>query len=106
MVKKVIGILGTTNKEGLTAEMLHAVLDGAAEAGNEVDCIYLADHDVKMNGPVINKISRQIEDADCIVLAAPTYWGGISGLAKNFFRCNAAEVCSDDEKRRRQADAL
>lgn len=84
MMKKVIGILGTTNKEGLTAEMLHTVLDGAAEAGNEVDCIYLADHDVKMNGPVINKISRQIEDADCIVLAAPTYWGGISGLAKNF----------------------
>ncbi|WP_163652079.1 flavodoxin family protein [Listeria sp. PSOL-1] len=80
---KVIGILGTTNKIGLTAQMLDEVLLGAKENGCETMCLYLGDQDLKGNN--LRQIGQEIEQADCLIFATPTYWNGMSGLLKNFF---------------------
>ncbi|MET1249413.1 flavodoxin family protein [Sporolactobacillus sp. STCC-11] len=89
MTINVIGILGTMNPDGLTSQMLAAVLEGAKEQGCTVQNIYLdadtlnqmesgGDHERRQ------KLNTVLRGADCFVLASPTYWGNISGSMKQF----------------------
>jgi Multimeric flavodoxin WrbA len=89
MTINVIGLLGAMNPDGLTAQMLAAVLEGAKRQGCTVQNIYLdtgmlnrikpgGDHEKR------KKLVTLLRGADCLVLASPTYWGNISGSMKQF----------------------
>jgi multimeric flavodoxin WrbA len=94
---KVIGILGTTQADGLTAQMMQAVLAGANASGCSVSTIRLNEKRLQLdNDPMhrreIRDIGKELLSADCLVLASPTYWGSVSGLMKNFLDCMQSEL--------------
>ncbi|MDO4648792.1 MAG: flavodoxin family protein [Eubacteriales bacterium] len=84
-------------KNGNTADLIHAFTEGAAENGNEVKEIYLADKTIrtclgcvactKNGGSCVQKddmnlVYEGIEWADVIVFASPIYFNSITGLLK------------------------
>ncbi|MGX7420400.1 flavodoxin family protein [Carnobacterium gallinarum] len=86
---KVLGILGTPNRSGLTAAMLQEVLTGAELDGCEVETLYLSDYRLELEkadetNEDLDKLHQKMLASDCIVLAAPTYWGNVSGVMKQF----------------------
>ncbi|WP_353948629.1 NAD(P)H-dependent oxidoreductase [Sporolactobacillus sp. Y61] len=107
----VIGILGAADRHGLTAEMLQAVLDAAGHQGCTVETIFLADEDLRLTdfrkaNPAIAQLSHKLHEADCLVLASPTYWGSISGMMKNFLDCMHHELVSFTKKGERRPAGL
>lgn len=93
MTPTIIGILGTENRNGVTAQMLDAVLDGARQCGCRIDTIDLNDYRLSMNPEdseardAMAQLDAQLKQADGLVLASPTYWGDVSGLMKHFLDC-------------------
>ena len=80
---KVLGILGSHKSNGVTRMMLDAVLNGV-EDSNEVELLNLNDYQIKPripgeDNPTLDLIIEKLKAADVWVLAAPTYWGGLSG---------------------------
>ncbi|WP_338207941.1 NAD(P)H-dependent oxidoreductase [Lactiplantibacillus paraxiangfangensis] len=93
---RVIGILGTHNPDGVTSQMLKAVLKGAAtsaetELVNLNDYTLVPDHD-NLPNPELDQLSAKLQAADVWVLAAPTYLGGLSGVMKNFLDCFRSRI--------------
>ena len=88
---KVLGILGAHKEHGVTRLMLDAVLKQVT-APNTSEIIYLEDYQIKPDikgqpNPVMDQLIAKLTAADVWVIAAPTYWGGLSGVTKNFFDC-------------------
>ncbi len=88
---KILGILGSHKKTGVTAKMLNEVLD-SVKAPNKKEVIYLEDYPFKPDtddkkDPVLDQLEQKMLDADVWVIAAPTYWGGLAGKLKDFFDC-------------------
>ncbi|MCP9328033.1 NAD(P)H-dependent oxidoreductase [Liquorilactobacillus satsumensis] len=88
---KVLGILGAQRKDGVTAKMLAAVFQGIA-TDNTTEVIYLEDFVLKADvpgtaNPELDLIESKMRESDVWVLAAPTYWGSLSGRLKNLFDC-------------------
>ncbi|RYL92298.1 flavodoxin family protein [Sporolactobacillus sp. THM7-4] len=100
---RVIGILGSTNKNGLTAQLLSAILEGAQEQGCSTETLYLSEEPLRMTAPdtknvTLDHLSSMLQSADCIVLASPTYWGDASGLMKNLLDCLRSKLVTFDRK--------
>ncbi len=88
---KVLGILGSHSRDGVTAKMLTAVLDGV-EKPNETELVYLEDYPFHPDhyqdkDPVLDQLEQKLLESDVWVIAAPTYWGGLAGKMKDFFDC-------------------
>ena len=88
---KVLGILGAHKEHGVTRLMLDTVLKQVT-APNTSEIIYLEDYQIKPDikeqpNPVMDQLIAKLTAADVWVIAAPTYWGGLSGVTKNFFDC-------------------
>lgn len=88
---KILGILGAHRNDGATAMMLDAVL-GGVKAPNETETIYLEDYNFKpdtrdQRDPALDELEAKMLASDIWVIAAPTYWGALSGEMKNFFDC-------------------
>ncbi|WP_187343308.1 flavodoxin family protein [Lactiplantibacillus plantarum] len=88
---KVLGILGAHRADGVTAQLLQAVLKGAAasadtELVNLNDYELRPDHDSQPNAD-LDALEAKLMAADVWVLAAPTYLGSLSGVMKNFCDC-------------------
>lgn len=100
---RIVAICGSYRKQGNTAKTLRRVLEGAASNGAETEIVYLGDYDLKPcrgckvcektdvcvikddDGP---KILEAIRRADALVVGAPTYIGGITGMLKQYIdRC-------------------
>jgi multimeric flavodoxin WrbA len=97
---KIIAVNASANKDGLTALCTTAFLAGAEEAGAEVSLIHLKDLEIERcrmcaNGwgtcrelaqcvitDDLERVRREIADADAWVLATPVYFGDLSELAK------------------------
>lgn len=86
---KIIGIVGSPRKNGLTNRLVGEALRGAGSIDDvETKKIYLIDYDIKPYtedrrfGP--EELSRLCEESDAIILGAPVYWGDINGLTKDF----------------------
>lgn len=89
---KVLGILGTSNKFGITAQMLQAVLAGAKSDGCDVEMICLADYPLEMNpskehNQILDQLHHKMLASECLIFATPTYWKDVSGLMKQFLDC-------------------
>lgn len=87
---KILGILGAHKHDGLTGQLLKTLLE-AVPTPNETELVYLADYDIQphtgQKNPDLNCLIQKLETSDVWVLAAPTYWGGLSGLMKHFLDC-------------------
>lgn len=87
---KVLGILGSHQRDGVNGQLLQAVLAGVGPE-DEVSTIFLNDFqilpDTGAPNPVLDQLEQQLLAADVWILAAPTYWGAMSGVMKNFLDC-------------------
>jgi multimeric flavodoxin WrbA len=97
---KVLGIVASPRKDGLTARVVEAVLAGAAAAGAETETLFLADQDIgPCRGcrgaacwdtgecafdPGAGGRNRALAAADALVLGSPVYMHDVCGLAKCF----------------------
>jgi len=96
---KVLGVSGSPRKGKNTRSLLQAALDAAQEAGAETELLSLAglsilpctgcntcvrekrcSQDVDDDMPTVK---QKLEEADGIILAAPSYFGGVPGVMKN-----------------------
>lgn len=99
---KVIGLNASPNKDGLTATMMHNALEGAHEAGAEVEAVDMKALDLRAcqqcgngwgscakNGRCVieddfQKLREALHGSDALVICTPVYWGECSEVAKNF----------------------
>ena len=92
---KALGIVGSPRREGHTARLVEAVLQGAKEAGHEADIFYLSDLDI---GPLeaeggrivypeddMARLHPHIESMGAFVLGTPIYYDHVSARTKLFF---------------------
>ena len=96
---KVLGVSGSPRKGKNTGSLLQAALDAAQEAGAETELLSLAGLSILpctgCNTCVREKrcsqdgdddmpaVKRKLEEADGVILAAPSYFGGVPGVMKN-----------------------
>jgi len=86
---KVIGIVGSPRKNGLTNRLVEAALRGASSQPDvEIEKVYLIDYDIKPytgeGSSCPEELNVKCEESAAIVLGAPIYWGDINGLTKDF----------------------
>ena len=96
---KIIGIVGSPNREGRTFQLIAAALDGASAAGAEAELIQMADHVVgackdcipwvckenlkcTFQDDAFELLSETILKAGALVLGTPIYWWDTSGMIK------------------------
>ena len=96
-MSKILILNGSPRKNGKTASLVKAFVEGAEASGNEIKNLYLQDMNIggclacegcQRNGGVcVQKDDMQIVSeaflwADVVVFASPQYWGTISGQLK------------------------
>ncbi len=84
---KILGIVGSLHKDGLTDELVKRVVEGSQSAGAETEIVYLADYNIKQwsdgdGGP--KELDKIVNNADAYVLGAPVYYLDVNGLTKDF----------------------
>jgi multimeric flavodoxin WrbA len=99
---KVVGVVGSPRKDGLTARLVTKVMEGAASEGAQAEIVHLAE--VKINpcddcrgkkcwgaGPCkydgqddARALQEKIEGANAFVLGAPVYFWDVNARTKNF----------------------
>ena len=83
---KVLGILGSFKRDGITGQMLDQVLANV-DPKIAQETIFLNDYTIMPKSADLDVLVSKLKEADVWILAAPTYWGGISGIMKNFLDC-------------------
>ncbi|MGQ9680942.1 MAG: flavodoxin family protein [Anaerolineae bacterium] len=96
---RIIGILGSPHREGLTARLLQAALEGAREAGAEIKLYHLADQSLQAccacEGDCWGRLycvrdrestawQAQLQDCQGLVMAVPVYCWQLPGLTSLF----------------------
>ena len=98
MGKKVIIISSTMRKNGNSEILCREFAAGAESAGNEVETIYLREHEInfckgcwacrKLNKCIINDginpLLEKIKNADVLVFGTPIYYYSMTGQLKTF----------------------
>ncbi len=96
---KITAIIGTNRRNGNVERICKRIIEGAEKNGHESEIINLFDYKinecrgcwacVKLKRCIIEDdfaaIYKKIEKTDCIILGAPSYWGNVPGIMKNFF---------------------
>ena len=96
---KILGVSGSPRKGKNTGSLLQTALDAAQEAGAETELLSLADRSILpctgCNTCVREKrcsqdgdddmpaVKQKLEEADGVIFAAPSYFGGVPGVMKN-----------------------
>lgn len=87
---KVLGILGSQDRQGITAQLLDQVLTNVVD-NVETETIFLEDYQIHATGVQtnndLNLIVAKMAASDVWVLAAPTYWRGLAGIMKKLLDC-------------------
>jgi len=96
---KIIGIVGSPNREGRTFQLITAAVSGASAAGSQTELIQLADYGVDacrdcipwvckdnltctFEDDAFTYLSKKILDCKALVLGTPVYWWDTSGMIK------------------------
>lgn len=110
---KVLGIVGSSRKNGNTDTLIDSVLNGVKDSGIEVEKIFLSDYDIadckgcegchKTHRCVINDgmrdIYKKMNDCDGLVLGSPTYFYNVTGITKCYIdRLYQYEIFDDDDR--------
>ena len=99
---KIIGLNGSPRREGNTASILRAALDGARESGVETEIIFVHEVMIKEKRPFCTACEspcqgvcyrgteyetalKKISDADGLLVASPVYFGTVSAQLKSFW---------------------
>lgn len=97
--RKVLGLVGSPNREARTYRLVAAALEGASRAGAATELIQMADHVVAAcrdcipwvckdqlkctyEDEAFHYMSEQILSCSALVLGTPVYWWDTSGLVK------------------------
>lgn len=98
---RIVGLNASPNEDGLTATMLLAALEGAAEAGAEAEAVHMKKLSLlaclqcengwglcRREGACVIEddfaaLKAKLETADAIVISTPVYFGEVSEVAKN-----------------------
>lgn len=88
----VLGIVGSGRKQGCSASLMAAALEGAESRGARAQTIYLADYNLRYHLGVAaegvpycpDALADLCEEADALVLGSPVYYGDINGLTRSF----------------------
>lgn len=96
---KVIGVSGSPRKGRNTEKLLSYALEAAEEAGAVTELLSLADMNIQPctgcntcvrekrcpqdEGDDMANVKEQLIKADAVILAAPSYFGGVPGVMKN-----------------------
>ncbi len=96
---KVIGVSGSPRKGRNTEKLLSYALEAAEEAGAVTELLNLADMNIQPcngcntcvrekrcpldEGDDMAHVNEQLIKADAIIMAAPSYFGGVPGVMKN-----------------------
>ncbi|MGQ9514862.1 MAG: flavodoxin family protein [Thermoproteota archaeon] len=85
---KIIGVVASIHRNGLSERLVKSVLDGVRSAGCETRLIHLSDYDVPQwsedNVGKPKKLSEAFKGMNGLVICAPVYYLDINGLAKDF----------------------
>jgi len=96
---KVLAVNGSHRKGKNTAEMLKAVLEGAAELGAETELLELMDYQIKeciacnkclfkaectIQDDDMAELSVKLQASDGIVFGSPVYFANVTGRLKDF----------------------
>jgi multimeric flavodoxin WrbA len=91
-VISVLGINGSPAKTGKCARLLGKALKESALLGAKTQSIHLANYEKELftlrhvDYPPSKTVAllAQVQEADCLIIATPVHWFGISSLTKNF----------------------
>ncbi len=114
---KVLGVVGSPNKDGNTARLVEAVLSGAKEVGHDAEIFYLSDLDI---GPLKGEGGRiiypeddmarlypHIESMGAFILGTPIYYDHVSARTKLFIdRLHYYSVTHGGDYRERFPDGV
>jgi multimeric flavodoxin WrbA len=98
---RVLAVCGSPHREGFSPRLLKSAVEGAREAGAEVEVVLLAERKVKPclacpNPPCWTSLDCNIKDddglalrkmfneCDALIISVPVYFLTINGLAKDF----------------------
>ncbi|KRO04410.1 flavoprotein [Levilactobacillus paucivorans] len=86
-----LALLGSHLSDGITAQYLQAVTSALPKTAT-VDTVFLRDYDIypdtkEKRCPALDEIEAKMAASDFWIICAPTYWGGLSGVMKQFFDC-------------------
>lgn len=99
-MSKILAIQGSYRKNGITTSMLSYAIKCAKEKGHEVAEVNLHEKRIEyckgcrkcfdtaecvFKNDDLGEVTKQIKEADVILLAAPTYWANVPGVVKNLF---------------------
>lgn len=99
----IVGIGGAIRPGSTTERALRLALGVSERAGASVDIFAGPDLDLPIyaperpeRGPVVRRLVELLRRADGVILASPSYHGGLSGLVKNAI--DYTQDLSDDER--------
>lgn len=96
---KILGIVGSPHKDGMTAKLVKKALEGVREEGEETDLIYLIDEELRYcegcGGGCFQTLrcvrdekatarSKRVSSCDALVFGVPVYCWQINGLSSLF----------------------
>jgi len=85
---KVLGIVGSPHKRGLTNRLVSSAVKGSEAAGGETEIIHLIDYDIPQwsegHKRAPKELDRTVDGADAYVLGAPVYYLDVNGLTRDF----------------------
>lgn len=99
--EKVLGLVGSPNREGRTNQLVRAALEGASRAGVATELVQMADHVVTVckdclpwvcvarqkctfEDDAFEFLSQKVLNCGALVLGTPVYWWDTSGMVKYF----------------------
>ena len=99
---KTVGIFGAHQASGLTKQMLNALWAGIPHdietTTIDLNQLVIQPDIPGQANPVLDEIERALKESDIWVIAAPTYWGGLSGEMKHFFDCIRPRIVRFDHR--------
>ena len=96
---KVLLINGSPHVKGCTAAALDVVASALQQEGIETEVVHVGHHDIRgcigcfkcrelgccvFNDDAVNKVAKQFEQADGVVIGSPVYFAGPSGTLVSF----------------------
>ena len=108
---KVLGLVGSSRKDGNTNSLVDKVLEGAQASGDQTSKVFLADLKISPIGDCsacrkagrctieddFDALMDRVLDSDCVIFGTPVYWFGPSGQMKCFIDRWACRMTFDDE---------
>ena len=85
-VMKVLGIVGSSHKDGRTNKLVTKAIEGSEKAGGQTEIIYLRAYDIPQwseGRKTLGELNEIVDKSDAYVLGAPLYYLDVNGLTKD-----------------------